>query len=126
MKKLILYCTLLFTLNSFGQNLIQNPSLENLKPYPYVVMETMWGDQFQESINNASGGWFRAWQSPSLINENLSDHSHYFTQFSTLDVDSIAYIEDNEIDFFFPARTGVQYALTYSYTPVNDMNKEIF
>ena len=126
MKKLILYCTLLFTLNSFGQNLIQNPSLENLKPYPYVVMETMWGDQFQESINNASGGWFRAWQSPSLINENLSDHSHYFTQFSTLDVDSIAYIEDNEIDFFFPARTGVQYALTASHTQVNDMFKEIF
>ena len=124
MKKyfLLIFCFCSIYLNA--QNLIQNPSLENLKPT--VDIENMWGNQFQESINNAEGGWFRAWWTPSLVNENLSNHNHYFYYFSTLDVDSIAYINEIGIDFFFPARTGTQYAATHVYSSRNTRAKEIF
>ena len=124
MKKyfLLIFCFCSIYLNA--QNLIQNPSLENLKPT--VDIENMWGNQFQESINLADEGWFRAWWTPNLINDELSEHIKYFQHFGALEIDSLNILIEENVDFFFPARTGNQYAASHVYYSGNDSPKEIF
>ena len=124
MKKYFLLIFCFCSIYSNAQNLIQNPSLENLKSS--VDIENVWDNQFQESINLADGGWFRAWWTPNLVNEQLSEHIDYFDHYALLDFDSINILIDENVEFFFPARTGSQYASSHVYWSLGDYQKEIF
>ena len=99
MKKYFLLIFCFCSIYSNAQNLIQNPSLENLKSS--VDIENVWDNQFQESINLADGGWFRAWWTPNLVNEQLSEHIDYFDHYALLDFDSINILIDENVEFFF-------------------------
>ena len=121
MKNLILCCTLLFALNSFGQNLITNPSFENITLPEFEIFPWGW---YAESIEYANE-WFPGYITPDLINHDSTAFWMYFARYSTLTLDSLYQLYEEDAEFFFPARTGTNYVTSVIYCDYADHIKEI-
>jgi len=115
MKNLILCCTLLFALNSFGQNLVPNPSFEFFSEDTEDEVLPLTGT-FNQPIKNAIP-WYKARQTPNYINTEIVDYSTYYN--SLIGIDGP--------DFFYEPTTGSSYVMGYTSAFPNSFDKkEIF
>ena len=119
MKKCFLLIFCCYSVYSNAQNVVKNPSFENTTTPS--GLEDYWG-LYSVPLYFADN-WFGAYITPDLINHDSTDFSNYFARYSTLPLDSIGIVNDN--DFFFPARTGNHYVTTYTYSSHAEYIKEI-
>ena len=123
MKKLFLLIVCYCSIYSNAQNLITNPSFENITTPPELAI--LWDVMYYSVPIDFADNWFKGYMSPDLINHDSTNFQDYFARYNTLPLDSIYEIIDNGDVFLFPARTGSHYITSVTYSSDDENVKEI-